>query len=308
MENVAKEHKIELSKSNIEKALNVLGIDPSELNLDNIEKSEKKEEKSSDEIKKADYTAENATDEKKEKEDDKEKEGENSEKKDKGEIGKKDEEDEVEEDKGKSKKEDSDDVEKSLDTEKLKAQEKIVTSLEKSIEANIKTLATLNDGILNSIQKSLERAQELGVGIDEKIEKAFGEVDDKLEKAISNSDDKLEKSFIGTNERNDTLLKAIDQRLEKLEHTPNPRKSITSTSYIKKGTADDNLNEGQKQTLSLSRNRQAISNILLEKSGFESGQINKGYQDAVFQFEASGSLSKGIMDDLSKNDGIHFTS
>jgi|GEM_PF-1740034 len=100
----------------------------------------------------------------------------------------------------------------------------------------------------------------------------------------------------------------FEERLQNLENQPGVRKSVVKAHAIEKsfGGPDDENNKG-KTTLSVSRNRQQVSNILLSKSGIEKGELNNFYADAMQAFEATGTLSKAVVTDLYTNNNILIT-
>lgn len=102
--------------------------------------------------------------------------------------------------------------------------------------------------------------------------------------------------------------KSIDERFEALENSTPGRKSAPTARVIEKsfGGAEDKNNEG-KTKISLSRQRQDVSNILLAKSGIEKGEVNDFYSNAMMQFEATGQLSKAVATDLYTNSDILIT-
>lgn len=292
---------IELTDENIRKALETLGVDPDTV------------------IKKSANDAFDQTDEGKIKTK-KKKEGEESDsKEDKGEIteGESSEEDKKEED-------ESDVVEKSvkkvnekdqgIGVEMVAAIEKsmqILDALQKSVDQKIELLATVNGSLSEKLEKAIDRLGEFDSQFTERLEKALGAMDNKLEKSLHSKEvADLEKLA-----EKDALIKSLDDRIEKVEKAPNPRKSATlASSYIKKGQYEEEdamrHGEGNVEVLSLSRDKQRISNMLLQKSGVEDPSMKENpiYRNAVIQFEGGGGINKALMNDISKSEGVKFTS
>jgi hypothetical protein len=146
---------------------------------------------------------------------------------------------------------------------------------------------------------------------------------DKSEKKKKEKFEKLEKSFkdeIGavSNDMNKGLseisslmksfVESIDKRVSAIENQSTGRKSMGTVNVIEKsfGGAEDKNNDG-KTKLSISENKQQISNVLLSKSGIQKGEANKLYCDAIQEFEAAGTLSKAVVTDLYVNNNILIT-
>jgi hypothetical protein len=154
--------------------------------------------------------------------------------------------------------------------------------------------------VKKEVEEKMEgkKSEEIEKGLNDTLEKS---IDSKLQKGQDTLLTKFEELFKGFTEK-------IDERLSHIENQPGQRKSAASLNFIEKsfGGADDKQNEN-KTSLSLSRQRQQISNVLLAKSGIEKGETNEFYANAMMQFEATSSLSKAVMQDLYTNENILIT-
>lgn len=144
----------------------------------------------------------------------------------------------------------------------------------------------------------------------EDITKAFEDFQEQtrteIEKANTAVTDKLDELMKGFGE----FKKGIEERFEKLESAPaTGRKSVTTQSFIEKSFGDEQANAIMKgkQVLSITKNKQQVSDLLLTKSGIEKGEANDFYVDALTGFEATGSISKAVMNDLFHNHNILVT-
>lgn len=302
-----------LTEENIAKAFGVLGIDSPELKKsiesDKLEKSlnEEEDEEEKESTEKKDAPEKKEMSEKEEKEESKEIE--------------KSIEPKVEESEKEAK------IEKSIETKEVtpkeddkEARQELVESFEKSIESKMQALGTINLHITQQLEKSVKMLDQLKSvessisEMDTRVKKSLAENQDRLSELSQEVDSKIEKSLQVKAEKEDTLSKSIqsiEERVEKIEKTPNTRKSVTSLGYVQKSIENDQLdgNKGEGKVLSISRDRSQIVDILLEKSMSGTGhQVNKAYENEVMSFESTNRLSKSIMDDLSKNEGIRFTS
>lgn len=309
--------KLEVTEENLKKAYEIIGEEfpglekSQESDLSKSVESEKvKEEESKEEVieksmsKSSEEESEEKDPPKEQKLDGKEEESKTEEKDDDN-----DDDDEIE--KGCDKK-----MKKSQETEKLSSEEKveneeeskIFKSLVSSVGQKIEAFAVINQHLTNRIEKSIESLKRL-----DELEKGVDTLNRKVEQQGQEIEINIEKSLSAAKEKDNTLLKSIDgleERIEQIEKTPNTRKSIENLQYIEKSQGSEQVKGEEDGTiLSISKNRKEISNILLEKSMVGTGQrVNKQYESAVLDFETSGKLSKSIMNDLSKNDNIRFTS
>ncbi|HDL74764.1 MAG TPA: hypothetical protein ENH06_00030, partial [bacterium] len=296
-------NKIKVTSENIAKAYEILDIVPE------VEKEEKV--KKAIEIKEEEKVKKAIEMEKKK--------APNSEveKEDEGEVEKKDpkkEEEEEEEEGGEKKK-----VEKAKKENKIKKSKEIKKSFQDSINEKIQLLGLLNRDLSQKIEKAIKSVQKIET-LTERVEKAITGVDDLIQKSFTVGENNIQKSInlikeevkgeVDENkeriEKSLDLIEKIDDRIEKIERTPLQRRSITK-SFVKKEREDIQKIE-EDRVLSLSKDKKEISNLLLQKSGFETNQSNDLYVNAVISFEASGVLNKAIMNDLSKTEKIKFTS
>jgi len=120
-----------------------------------------------------------------------------------------------------------------------------------------------------------------------------------LEKALS---DALTTKFISIQELVNDIQKAVDdhfnsveERLEAIENTPIPRKSVTRQGDILTKGEDNELgDEGGIQTLSITRDKKQVTDILKAKSGIDGGTPNETFMNALLGFEASGTITSDI--------------
>lgn len=103
------------------------------------------------------------------------------------------------------------------------------------------------------------------------------------------------------------ILQQLSNRLDAIESAPVQRKSFSGVSTIEKSFGFDNVREDGKTKLSLSKNKQQISELLLSQSGIEKGEQNQLYIQAVMDFDATGSISKSVISDLFANKNILIT-
>lgn len=144
----------------------------------------------------------------------------------------------------------------------------------------------------------------------EDISKAFETFQEETKKEIEKANSQVSEQLGTLLESFNEFKKGIDERFEKLEGQPAVgRKSVTTQAFIEKSFGEENQNEFMKgkQAISASKNKQQVSNLLLAKSGIEKGEINEFYSDALTGFEATGSLSKAVMNDLFHNHNILIT-
>jgi hypothetical protein len=183
----------------------------------------------------------------------------------------------------------------------------LLKSIEDSISDKVNLIALMNAKMSEQVEKSIAKMETFEGVYNDRINKSLSESDERLTKAVEERLDGEAKRII----ENDELLKSIQQRLYKVETTSYGRKSVTATTYLKKGFEQE---EGEDNTsvvrLSLSRDRQKISNILLQKSNVEVEGVpnNVMYENAVLSWDAGTPLTKAIMNDLTKTEGVHFTS
>lgn len=103
------------------------------------------------------------------------------------------------------------------------------------------------------------------------------------------------------------ILQQLSNRLDAIENAPVQRKSFSGVNTIEKSFGFDNVREDGKTQLSLSRDKQRISELLLSQSGIEKGEQNQLYIQAVMDFDATGSISKSVISDLFANKNILIT-
>lgn len=105
-----------------------------------------------------------------------------------------------------------------------------------------------------------------------------------------------------------SFAESVDKRLTAIENQTPGRKSMGTANVIEKsfGNTEEKNNNG-KIALSISRDRQKISDILLAKSGIQKGEVNQLYCDSIQEFEAAGTLSKAVITDLYANQNIAIT-
>lgn len=188
--------------------------------------------------------------------------------------------------------------------------------------------------MLKSKRKPVEQSDDEDPESDEAIKKEAARLSAEHEKRTkgaevvydkedSKKEDKMEKSFTSMIEKSNQntnaaisemkeLIKGfaqnVESRLSAMENETPGRKSMGSAKVIEKsfGGPLDKSNEG-KTVLSISKNRQQVSNILLAKSGIEKGEMNDFYANAMTSFEATGELSKAVVTDLFANGNILIT-
>ena len=173
-------------------------------------------------------------------------------------------------------------IKKSEETETFSKAD--VEDLIKGVEDTMSAAITVGLGEATDLVKSLAQATEGLLGL--------------------NGD--LQKSLDVEVERNDDLKKGLDdtiERLERVEATPIPSRTVTSQNYQSHPTLEKSMDGGK--TLHVTGNKAEILDILDKKSGLdEGGTPNMAYAQAMSTFEGSGILEKGIADDLMKSEGI----
>lgn len=145
---------------------------------------------------------------------------------------------------------------------------------------------------METISKAIAGVTDLKKEVDElkkSIEENGGIGSEKLEK--------IEKSL-------ETIDK-LDKRLENVEKRSQGRKSISTKNYIEKSFPGGEPDGSKK--LSITKDRGEILGILKSKAGIEKGEINDRYADALMAYESSGSINKGIAQDLRQEDNIVLT-
>lgn len=173
-------------------------------------------------------------------------------------------------------------------------------------EENHNDLSIKKEEALNTLKK----AQDL-LSVIPKIEKDFRDLEkankDLFEKinSIESSFKRKEDNLLRKAEEDKKVIEDLKGRLQKIEDSPNPRKSITSIPLNKEGFDEgNNIKKGGETTLSISRNKQALSDILLSKSGANSGTItDQEYANAVETLSWGNQISQSVMMKLA-NDGI----
>lgn len=227
-------------------------------------------------------------------------------------ISKKDDEDKDEVEKAKKeeelkKKEELDAMEKAKkdleDKEALEKAKKEMTDedseeeLEKAVKKAEEDAKMLKDKLAKA--KSAKKGEDIFKGIDaEELKKSiiseFEEKQTEGNNAILSKLDEMSKA-------NETLV----ERIGVLENQNVGRKSVTTTKYIEKSFTEDELKN--KTTMSLSRDRGRLGQILITKSGIEKGECNEFYMNAASELEATGNLSKAVIADLNINNNIVIT-
>lgn len=211
------------------------------------------------------------------------------------------ENEEEKEEKTETDKEGKDDDEKDKDKENLdklddtfkdkkKEKESIdskFTDLEKSLKDELsKDFLKIKKEVKNYISK-------------EEFNNLEKSIEDKLSKSFESRFEDLSKNLIEKSEEI-TLLKA---RLEEVENSPvRPNSTIKGGKYLEKSFDNelDKRKEGM-TILSISKNKSVIQQILIERSGIDTGNINDLYKSAIMPFEASSTLSKSVINELEKD-------
>lgn len=178
-------------------------------------------------------------------------------------------------------------------------------SMEKSFAQKQEELNILKSKIEIKKAAAAPQAEIIAEGVD--ISKAFEGFKEEASKQIEKSNQEISGKLDGFFEKFDEFKKGIDERFEKLESEPVVgRKSITSQNFIEKSFGNEQQNELMKgkSSLSLSKNKQQVSDLLLAKSGIEKGEVNDFYVDALTGFEATGSISKSVVNDLFHNHNV----
>jgi hypothetical protein len=142
-----------------------------------------------------------------------------------------------------------------------------------------------------------------------KKKKEMKELEKSLKNEIGSMSGEINKGITGVVSLFKSFAESIDGRLTAIENQTPGRKSMPTTKAIEKsfgGEADDKIKNG-KTELSISRDKQKISDTLLAKSGILKGEANKLYCDGVQEFEAAGYLSKAVITDLYTNENILIT-
>jgi len=125
-------------------------------------------------------------------------------------------------------------------------------------------------------------------------------------KGILEKNQILEKSLEDEIGRNNTLEKSIQdvlERVQKVENTPIPSRTVTSQNYMKHPTLEKSL-DGNSKSLHAVQHKTQILDILDRKAALDSAEPNMLYAQSMAAFESSGALSKGVIDDLQKSEGI----
>lgn len=261
---------IELTDDNIKKAYETLG-----LNYDEIVKAKSTEEKNEGDKSPVTKGHEDAESKTKETEEEKKKK----------------------EDLEKAEKEKSN-KDEDVSEDKLKEMEKAHAESEASLNTYKEKLAKKKKGDMNPETK---------VGEDD-IKKA--EVDEIVKAITTDLGGKIDALITLNAKTNDDLSKAnqtvatLAERLEALENTPIPKKSFTKTGYIEKAFTE-NKDNGKAQ-LSLSGHKKEIAAMLMDKAGFEKGQVVPMYDNALKYFESNGTLSEAVVTDLFLNHKIQI--
>jgi len=156
----------------------------------------------------------------------------------------------------------------------------------------------------DELEKEKKDKKEMKKSLDNELESFKSE----LTKAIGESNGELVKGISDITTLFKAFTEKVNERLTVIENQPVGRKSVITQNVIEKsfGNPDDKNNEN-KTKLSISRQRQEISNVLFSKSGLEKGELNPLYSDAVASFEATNSISKAVVTDLYVNSNILIT-
>lgn len=105
-------------------------------------------------------------------------------------------------------------------------------------------------------------------------------------------------------EKANQTVATLAERLQAIEQSPMPKKSFTKTGYIEKAFSE-NKDNGKAQ-LSLSGHKKEIAAMLMDKAGFEKGQVVPMYDNALKYFESNGTLSEAVVTDLFLNHKIQI--
>jgi len=279
---------VEITDENIQKAYEVLGIPLANENPDNdIEKGKKAENEEEGLEKTKKEKAEDLKEqiEGKDAVKDKTPDAGHEDDKENGKI--KGEEEEKKEKEEPEEKEDKEDKEK-------KPKKEIKKGEEVDLSGVIDLLKGIQDDLNSKTAVLSEKITAVGI----------------LEKAVENA---LISKFTSIQELTNDLQKAfedslhnIEERLGKIENSPIPRKSVTRTSDILNKGEDNDLDKDEPNTLSITRDRKQVMEILKAKSGIDGGTPNESFMQALLAFEASGSIDKGIRTRLLTEDKIHL--
>ena len=178
--------------------------------------------------------------------------------------------------------------------------------MEKSLAAKQDEIDNLKTKIQKKKASSKQNNEEENFDISKSFDTFKAEASDLIEKSNQEISDKLDNFFTNFNQ----FQKSIEERFEKLESEPAVgRKSITTSSFIEKSFGNEQQNDLMKgkTSLSMSKNKQQVSDLLLAKSGIEKGEVNDFYVNALTGFEATGEISKSVVNDLFHNHNVLVT-
>ena len=191
--------------------------------------------------------------------------------------------------------EEGDSLEKGEDSPKSE-EKKEETSSEDTISKS-----EVND-LVKGIETSMAGAIKKGLGQTADLIKSLATAT----QGILNQNEEFQKGLDTEREANADLKKSLDntlERLEKVEKTPIPSRTVTSETYKKHPTLEKSEDGGANQ-LHIKQNRKQILDILDQKAGLDGASPNMAYANAMATFESSGILDKSIISDLQKSEGV----
>lgn len=162
----------------------------------------------------------------------------------------------------------------------------------------------LNKSVVEELVKGLESTLEKGLGSTTDLVKSLAEAT----QGLLDQNNNLEKGLQESQRANEDLRKGLEEtlsRLEKIENTPLPSRTVTSQNYTKHPTLEKSI-DGNRNVLHAQQNYKEISDLLERKAGLDTPNPNMGYAAAMQVFETSSGreLEKSIVDDLRRTEGV----
>jgi hypothetical protein len=139
-----------------------------------------------------------------------------------------------------------------------------------------------------------------------KVVELVSNLTNKVETVLATNADLTKSIDDDINKKND-LEKSITglvERLEKIESTPIPSRTVTSQNYRPHPSLEKSVDSSVQ--LSKEGDKNKILDLLDKKSGLDTPTPNMHYAQAMQVFESSGHLEKSIVDDLYRTEGIEI--
>jgi len=158
--------------------------------------------------------------------------------------------------------------------------------------------------LVKGIEETMAKAIETGLGEAAGLIKSLGTAT----QGVLNLNNDLEKSLDAEVKRNDDLKKSLDDtigRLEKVEATPIPSRTVTSDTYKAHPTLEKSIDGDNKQLHAVTHKKEILE-ILDQKAGLDGPTPNMMYAQSMAAFESSGVIEKSVLNDLQKSDGIEI--